>query len=94
MVGLRQLLSRRHGCGRVVWLVWLRTAHHRHDSMCMVRCGAVDPHTRGVDDHPGDGYTWWWSVFLSTQDYRPHLLVMRQCQDVLIHRLRFQNSPQ
>ena len=26
---------------------WLRTAHHRHDSMCMVRCCAVDPHLRG-----------------------------------------------
>ena len=33
-------------------------------------------------------------VFLTAQDYRPHLLVMRRCHNVLIHNLRFQNSPQ
>jgi polygalacturonase len=36
----------------------------------------------------------WWAVFLTAQDYRPHLVVMRQCQNVLIHNLRFINSPQ
>jgi hypothetical protein len=27
----------------------------------------------GVGVYDGDGYNWWWSVFLTGQDYRPHL---------------------
>ncbi len=36
----------------------------------------------------------WWAVFLTGIDERPDLLIMRRCQNVLIHNLRFINSPQ
>jgi hypothetical protein len=35
----------------------------------------------------------WWAVFLTGLDYRAHLLAMHECQNVLIHNLRFINSP-
>jgi hypothetical protein len=35
-----------------------------------------------------------WAVFLTTKDHRPDLLRMNTCTNLLIHNLRFWNSPQ
>ncbi len=55
---------------------------------------STDIEITGTGVFDGDGYNWWWSVFLTTADYRPHMLVMRRCMDVLIHVVEFKNSPQ
>ena len=35
-----------------------------------------------------------WAVFLTTKDHRPDLLRLNTCTNLLIHNLRFWNSPQ
>ena len=53
-----------------------------------------DLEVRGAGLYDGQGYTWWWYVFLTTGDWRPHMLMMQRCVNVLIHELTFHNSPQ
>eukprot|EP01098_Paradermamoeba_levis_P006122 TRINITY_DN2541_c0_g1_i1.p1 TRINITY_DN2541_c0_g1~~TRINITY_DN2541_c0_g1_i1.p1 ORF type:complete len:556 (+),score=189.58 TRINITY_DN2541_c0_g1_i1:98-1669(+) len=47
---------------------------------------------KGVID--GQGYDWWWYTILSFKDFRPHMILMRECSNILIHQLKFLNSPQ
>lgn len=42
----------------------------------------------------GQGYDWWWHVFITKQDHRPHMLRVVSSQDVLITNLLFMDSPQ
>ncbi len=46
----------------------------------------------GVFD--GQGYGWWWTVFLTGHDNRPNLLNIYESKNILLHNLRFENSPQ
>jgi hypothetical protein len=46
----------------------------------------------GVFD--GQGYNWWWAVFLTHHDNRPDLLDISRVTNLLIHNLKFENSPQ
>jgi len=45
----------------------------------------------GVFD--GQGYDWWWTVFLTGHDKRPNLLNIYESKNILLHNLRFENSP-
>lgn len=42
----------------------------------------------------GNGYRWWWYVFLTTLDNRPHMIVTQSCTNFVLRNLSLFNSPQ
>jgi hypothetical protein len=51
-------------------------------------------HITGSGTIDGQGYDWWWWVFLLEGNHRPHMVVMIECQDVEIDGITARNSPQ
>lgn len=49
---------------------------------------------RGSGIVEGNGFNWWWIVFITGVDNRPNLLEIVTCKDTLIEGVRFQNAPQ
>jgi polygalacturonase len=41
----------------------------------------------------GNGFIWWWVVYITGEDNRPDLLDIITCKDTLIEELTFQNAP-
>lgn len=48
----------------------------------------------GAGSIEGNGYRWWWYVFLTGLDNRPHMIVTESCTNFVLENISLYNSPQ